>query len=153
LRPLIRIASCLAVLTGQVAWAQVAPSDSATIHQLSRRFSAAYVRGDAAAMAALYTSDAVIFPERSHAITGRKAIQQYWTPGPGRRITRHEVKPVRIEVDGQHAYDHGTYEISGERDGAVWGPSRGKYVIVWRREREGWLIQLDMWNSGPESMP
>ena len=120
------------------------------MHQLSRQFSAAYERGDAAAMAAMYTRDAVIFPERSAAIAGRPAIQRYWTPGKGRRITSHEIKPQRIEVDGNHAYDHGTYVVSGERDGTAWGPFEGKYLVVWRREPAGWRIHLDMWNSGPK---
>ena len=125
-----------------------APADSAAIHALSRDFSAAYVRGDAAAMAALYTEDGVIFPERSAAIAGQDAIRAYWTLGEGARITRHEAVPTEIRVDRDLAYDHGTYEIAGERDGTAWGPSRGKYVIVWRRERGGpWRIHLDMWNA------
>ena len=139
-----------ALLSGPVLHAQVAPSDSAAIQRLGRQFSAAYMRGDAAAMANLYTSDAVIAPERSEWITGREAIARYWTLGPGRRITRHVLTPNRIVVDGEHAYDYGTYEIAGERDGLSGGPSRGKYVVVWRREQGGWRMQLDMWNSGPE---
>jgi len=56
-------------------------------------------------------------------------------------------------VDGDHAYDHGVYEVSGERDGKAWGPFRGKYVIVWRRDRRAWRMEHDMWNSGPETKP
>lgn len=133
-----------------VLCAQTAAADSAAIHKLGRQFSAAYVRGDAAAMADLYTSDAVIFPERSERITGREAIARYWTLGPGRRVTRHALTPIRIVVDGDHAYDYGTYEIAGERDGIAWGPDRGKYVVVWRREKGIWRMQLDIWNSGPK---
>lgn len=125
-------------------------SDSADIHELARRFSAAYVRGDAGAMTDLYTTDAVLFPERSAAITGRDAIRRHWTLPPGRRVTRHVVRPARITVDGRHAYDHGTYEISGERDGVAWGPFHGKYVVVWQREGSAWRMHLDIWNSGPE---
>lgn len=130
--------------------AQAAAADSAAIHKLGREFSAAYMRGDAAAMVALYTSDAVIFPERSERITGREAIARYWTLRPGRRVTRHVLNPARIVVDGDHAYDYGTYEIAGERDGTPWGPFRGNYVVVWRRDNGTWRMQLDIWNSGPE---
>jgi ketosteroid isomerase-like protein len=131
-------------------WAQAQPSDSALIHETSRRFSEAYVRGDASTMAGLYTSDATIFPERSSALTGHEAIRKYWTLPPGRRVTHHAATPTRIVVDGDHAYDHGIFEISGERDGEAWGPVQGKYVIVWRREPAGWRMQLDIWNSSPE---
>jgi ketosteroid isomerase-like protein len=98
-------------------------------------------------MADLYTADAVIFPERSEWIAGREAIRRYWTLSPGRRITRHVVTPNRIIVDGEHAYDYGSFEIAGERDGIAWGPSRGKYVVVWRRDKGIWRMHLDIWNS------
>jgi uncharacterized protein (TIGR02246 family) len=137
-------------LAGSPLGGQTGPADSAAIHELSRQFSAAYVRGDAVAMAELYTSDAVIFPERSERIGGREAITRYWTLGPGRRVTRHVVTPAQIVVDGRHAYDHGTYEIAGERDGKAWGPFRGKYVVVWRRDGGKWRMHLDIWNSGPQ---
>jgi ketosteroid isomerase-like protein len=130
--------------------AQAHKSELAGIHEAGRRFSAAYMRGDAAAMTALYTPDAVIFPERSDPITGHDAIKRYWTLGEGRLVTRHQLTPTRVVVDGKHAYDYGTYEIAGERDGKAWGPFRGKYVVVWRREPQGWLMHLDMWNSGPK---
>jgi len=139
----------LAPFIGQVE-AQAARSDSAAIQEAARQFSAAYIRGDAAAMMRLYTPDAVIFPERSDAITGLEAIKRYFTLAEGRRITRHQLTATRVVVDGKHAYDHGTYEIAGERDGKAWGPFRGKYLVVWRREPDGWRIQLDMWNSGPQ---
>jgi ketosteroid isomerase-like protein len=122
-------------------------TDSAAIHEASRQFSAAYVRGDAAAMVAFYTDDAVIFPERADMITGREAIRRYWTLRPGARITRHAATPARIIVQGDIAHDYGNYEVRGERDGQPWGPFLGKYVIVWRREPSGWKMQLDIWNS------
>jgi uncharacterized protein (TIGR02246 family) len=150
----LRLAFILLVLGtvggGLPLLAQTAGSDSAAIHELARQFSAAYVRGDAAAMADLYTADAVIFPERSDAISGREAIRRYWTLPAGRRITRHVVTPEHIKIDGRHAYDHGTFEVAGVRDDKAWGPARGKYVVVWRREPAGWRIHLDIWNSGPE---
>ena len=146
----VLLAICVALSVSQPIDAQTAAADSITIHQLSRQFSQAYMRGDAAAMAALYSPDAAIFPERSDAITGREAIERYWTLKPGRRVTRHEIAPARVVIDGKHAYDHGTFVIAGERDGKAWGPSRGKYVVVWRRDPAGWRMHLDMWNSGPE---
>ena len=136
---------------GNVLRAQTAASDSAAIHEVGRQFSAAFMRGDAGAMAALYTSDAVIFPERSEWITGREAIARYFTPKSGRRVTRHLLTPAHIVVDGNHASDYGTFEIAGEHEGTAWGPFRGKYVAVWRRENGRWRLQLDIWNSGPEA--
>lgn len=145
------LALVVAALSGiPLLEAQTAVSDSAAIHELGRQFSAAYVRGDVGAMTELYASDAVLFPEQSAPITGREAIRRYWTPDPGRRVTRHVIIPTQITVDGRHAYDHGTFEIAGARDGTAWGPFRGKYVVVWRREGGSWRMHLDIWNSGPQ---
>jgi ketosteroid isomerase-like protein len=139
----------LVALTARPARAQSAVSDSSAVHEASRAFSAAYLRGDAAAMAASYTDDGAIFPGESDRITGRSAITRCFTLRPGRRVTRHVVTPAHITVDGAHAHDYGVYEIAGEQDGKPWGPFRGKYVAVWRRDRSSWRMVLDIWNSGP----
>jgi ketosteroid isomerase-like protein len=146
-------AALATLLASGLTQAQSAHSDKEEIQDAARQFSAAYMRGDADAMTALYTRDAVIFPERSHAISGHDALKRYWTVKPGQKITRHLLIPTQVTVDGKHAYDHGIFEIAGERNGKSWGPLRGKYLVVWRREPDGWKMQLDMWNSGPQPKP
>jgi ketosteroid isomerase-like protein len=148
-RPITAVILALAAFTPPVV-AQAAGSDSAAIYEAGRRFSSAYMRGDAAAISALYTADAVIFPARADAITGQDAIKRYWTPREEGKVTQHHLTPTRVVVDGKHAYDYGIYEVAGELDGKAWGPLRGKYLVVWRREPGGWRIHLDMWNSGPQ---
>ena len=152
MKQLLRAVAVTLVMTG-TAHAQASRSDIAAITEAARQFSAAYMRGDADAITALYTRDAVIFPERSDAISGHGALKRYWKHEPGQKVTRHRLIPTQVTVDGKHAYDHGIYEIAGERNGKAWGPVRGKYLVVWRREPEGWKMQLDMWNSGPEPKP
>ena len=52
---------------------------------------------------------------------------------------------------GDVAHDYGRFQIAGETDGTPWGPSFGKYVVVWRRGADGqWRMYLDMWNRGPQ---
>lgn len=126
---------------------RVTAADGIAIAAAAHAFSAAYVRGDPEAMAASYTDDAVIFPDRRAAISGRPAIQEYWTLPENRRITLHQIVPDRVVIHGDVAYDHGRFTISGTTDGVPWGPSWGKYVVVWRRGADGkWRMQLDMWN-------
>ncbi len=149
-RKLFPLVYCIVMsLTAPPAQGQAARSDIAEIHAAGKQFSAAYMRGDADAMTALYTRDAVIFPERSDAISGHDALKRYWTLEPGEKVTRHVLIAAQVTIDGKHAYDHGTFEIAGVRDGKAWGPAHGKYLVVWRREPDGWKMQLDMWNSGP----
>jgi ketosteroid isomerase-like protein len=153
MKHLVRAVLVMLVVTTSAAHAQGTRSDTDAIQAAARQFSAAYMRGDADAITALYTRDAVIFPERSPAISGHDALRAYWKHGPGQKVTRHLLIPTQVTVDGKHAYDHGMYEIAGERNGKAWGPVRGKYLVVWRREPDGWKMHLDMWNSGPEPKP
>ena len=152
MKQVLRAVAVTLVMTG-TAHAQASQSDMAAITEAARQFSAAYMRGDVNAIMAFYTPDAVIFPERSDAISGHDAVKRYWKHEPGQKVTRHRLIPTQVTVDGKHAYDHGIYEIAGERNGKAWGPVRDKYLVVWRREPDGWKMQLDMWNSGPKPKP
>ena len=126
-------------------------ADSLAIVAAATAFSAAYVRGDADSMAALYTEDAAIFPDGTPAIVGREPIRRYWSLPPNRRVTRHVLMPDRVEIIGDVAHDYGRFEIAGETDGTPWGPSFGKYLVVWHRGGDGqWRMHLDMWNRGPQ---
>lgn len=121
-----------------------------TLAVLAREFSRAYEAGDAAAMAALYTDDAVLLPHGDTEVVGREAIAAYWSLPDDERITAHEITALDVEVDGDVATDYGTYTVSGEAGGEAWGPGLGNYLIVWRRGADGrWRMHLDMWNGRP----
>ncbi len=123
-------------------------SDELAIREQSRRFSAAFVQGDAEAMVDIYTEDAVIAPPGMGFLSGRQALLDYWSPKPGHRATQHQAVPERIEIHGDLAYDYGHYTGVTEAQGqtSAWG---GKYLIVWRRSPDGvWHMAQDMWNDG-----
>lgn len=122
-----------------------------TLAQISNQFSAAYMKGDIDKLVSFYTDDAVIFPGNSDLIRGQQAIKKYWTLPPGRTITHHKITSVEIRPLGEFAYDYGYYEVSGTNNGEAWGPNYGKYLIVWKKDKDGvWKMHLDMWNSRPK---
>jgi len=130
------------------------PAEGATaradIQKQSRAFSEAYMKGDVDTMMDIYTEDAVIFPGNSVAIEGDSLLRRYWTLPEGRVITNHRMTSTRIEIEGSMASDYGIYEVSGSNGSNDWGPTRGKYLVVWRLEEDGqWRMSLDMWNSLP----
>ena len=149
---MLALGGCSVSSAHELDWSGTEPNQAevARIEELSRLFSAAYVAGDTETMVGMYTPDAVIFPGNSEALRGHEAIRRYWTIPAGQRITVHRATPTEIRIDGDHAYDHGVFEIAGTRNGQAWGPSHGKYVIVWRRTPQGWRMHLDMWNSRPQ---
>lgn len=119
--------------------------------QLSAQFSATYMQGDTEKLVSFYTDDAVIFPGNSDLIRGTAAIKKYWTLPAGRTVTHHKITAVEIKVIGDFAHDYGHYEVSGRNGEEAWGPTYGKYLIVWKRNQAGeWKMHLDMWNSRPK---
>ena len=59
----------------------------------------------------------------------------------GQQATLHI--DIDLEVDGNMAYELGTYTLSGEA-----GPlDNGKYVVVWKRTGGEWKWHRDIWNS------
>ena len=102
--------------------------DKATIQKLNDRFAQAFNAGDGAAVAALYTEDAVILPPGGEMMKGRNAIQTFWTGatkqlGDG-KLTTVEVKPLGSEA----AREIGTFSFRTK--GSQPQEVTGKYVVV-----------------------
>ena len=137
-------------LAASSAQAQTDDAVRAELAAVADAFSRAYVAGEAEAIAALYTDDAVLIPHNDRDVRGLEAIEAYWTPREGATVEHHRITPTRVEVFGDVATDYGTYVAHGTDGGRAWGPSHGNYLTVWKRGADGrWRMQLDMWNGRP----
>ncbi len=111
-----------------------------------KRFSAHVVAARVDSIAAYYTVDGKVFPNRSDILVGHDAIRKMWVTPDSTPTIRHQLEPIEILVRGNEAIDHGYYEgetryPDGKTDG--W---RGKYVAIWRKEKGQWRMYLDIWN-------
>ncbi len=68
------LALCLGVSFAAPALAQ----SKATIQQLNDKWAAAFNKGDAAAVAAMYAEDAYVLPPGGEMVKGRSAIEAFW---------------------------------------------------------------------------
>jgi uncharacterized protein (TIGR02246 family) len=125
------------------AGAQEAAVRSA-IESGNKKFSAAAARGDAAAMASLYTTDAEAFPPNSDMAKGRAAIEAVWRGALDSGIGGVELTTADVESQGPLAYEVGTYVIK-LKNGTV--ADRGKYVVVWKKAGGQWMLHRDIWNT------
>src|SRR5262249_47420993 len=75
-KPMRRIAM-LAICFGLLAAPAVAQT-KAQIQQLNDQWMAAFNKGDATAVAAMYTTDAYVLPDKGAMIQGRPAIEAMW---------------------------------------------------------------------------
>jgi uncharacterized protein (TIGR02246 family) len=109
-----------------------------------KEFMAAYKAGDAAALVALYTKNGSIMPPNMKTAAGAKALAKLFKMFWGEGLTVIKLKTVEVDGSGDHAYEVGTYALSG-KDGKV--ADRGKYIVVWKKERGRWLLHRDIFNS------
>jgi uncharacterized protein (TIGR02246 family) len=127
--------------------AQQDVSARAAVEAANRKFTAALARGDAAALASLYSTDAAAYPPNADVVRGRDGIQKLWQSVIGMGIAEATLDTVDVEAQGDLAYETGNF-VMKTKDGKV--ADRGKYVVIWKRTGGQWLLHRDIWNT---SMP
>ncbi|HYZ22186.1 MAG TPA: SgcJ/EcaC family oxidoreductase [Rhodopila sp.] len=111
------------------------------IDAANRAWVAAYGKGDAAAVAALYTQDATILPPGSDMVQGRANIQAFWQKAMASGLKVNTLQAISVERHGDIAREIG--KATGEAN----GPVDLKYVVVWKRVNGAWRLSTDIWNS------
>ncbi|GJD53729.1 hypothetical protein OPKNFCMD_6507 [Methylobacterium crusticola] len=119
--------------------------DMATIQGLNDRFTALFNAGDGAGVAGLYTDEATILPPGAPRLTGRAAIETFWS-GASRQfgdmtLTTAEVTPLGPDA----AREIGRFTLKPRSTPA--GSLAGKYVVIWQRTASGWKLATDIWNT------
>jgi ketosteroid isomerase-like protein len=134
------------------AFAPAAQSDPvrAAIEKQNAAFSAAFARGDIAAMAAAYTEDAIAFPPDAEMARGRAAIGALWQAlrdAGGRSFT---LTTVDLQSSGELVVEVGTAVTRIEPPGGAERSRSIKYVVVWKRQLDGsFKLFRDIWNGLP----
>ena len=119
--------------------------DRATIEKLNDVWSAAFNKGDAAAVAALYSEDAYVLPPGGEMVKGRAAVEGFWRQAAQQmgdaKLTTVDVLPLGPEA----AREVGTVTLKTKTQ----PPQEvvGKYVVVWRKAGGDWKLATDIWNT------
>jgi uncharacterized protein (TIGR02246 family) len=110
-------------------------------------FMAAFKRGDAAGLAALYTENGQVMPPNGDFVAGKGAIQSFWQAVMDMGIQEAKLEIVEVEAHGDTAIEISTFTLHGEGGQVL---DKGKYVVIWKREEGQWKLHRDIFNS---SMP
>jgi uncharacterized protein (TIGR02246 family) len=117
----------------------------------NQQFVEAFRRGDAGAVASLYTADGQLLPPHCGILTGREAIRAFWQGVLDTGLKEITLQTIEAKASGHFAVEIGRYTFLGA-DGRV--ADAGKYVVIWRRDLENWLLHQDIWNTDlPTSRP
>ena len=108
------------------------------------RFSEAFARRDVTALGQLYTADAEAFPPGSAPVAGRAAIQDMWKGVLAMPVGRIQFTTLAVDGNGETAWEAGHFTLTGSNGSTM---DEGKYIVIWKREGDGWKLYRDMWSS------
>lgn len=135
------VALCFGILLAGPALAQ----SKTTIQQLNDKWGAAFDKGDAAALAAMYAEDAYVLPPGHEMVNGRGQIRAFWA-GAVQQLGHAKLTTVDLQRLGRGAArEIGTFRFETKAQPPQ--PVIGKYVVVWRRIGGHWLLATDIWNT------
>jgi ketosteroid isomerase-like protein len=100
-------------------------------------------KGDSNALAAHYASDAWLMFDNSEPIKGT-AIASAW--GGAIRSGMKDLKITTLDLTGnaELLVETGLYEMIGDGNKTL---DKGKYVVAWKPQNDGWKIYRDIGNS------
>jgi ketosteroid isomerase-like protein len=116
----------------------------AAIEAANTKFSALAAQGDGAALARLYAKDGAVMPAGSEPIRGTEEIAKFWQTALASGVAAIELQTVEVYSQGKTATEVGKYAL---RDKAGKVLDRGKYVVIWRHEQDGWRLLRDMFST------
>jgi uncharacterized protein (TIGR02246 family) len=115
------------------------------IETTNRAFMDAVDKGDASAIATLYTEDARLLPPGAPPMDGRAAIEAYWKEGLAAGIAGLQLMTQTVDECDGWALEVGT-AVATMGHGAEAVEATGKYVVQFRQEGDTWRLAMDIWN-------
>lgn len=119
----------------------------------SKQFIEAFNKGDAAAVANLYTMDARVLPPNSEMVEGRANIQKFWQGAITAGFKMVSLETVHVETQGNIAVEIGRYTLTRPGAGETTTTDKGKYVVMWKREGQSWKLAIDIFNTSLPTAP
>lgn len=115
---------------------------SATISELTLRFTEAHITGDLAFLDSVFAEDARAYAPGENVVAGLAAIAPLNAQWVAYGIAEFSEVSVRRYGGPQAIVDEGTYTMT-------YGPENhseaGHYINVWTREGEEWKLKANMW--------
>jgi uncharacterized protein (TIGR02246 family) len=150
------VATMVAAFSSPPLQAQGPPVDRAAGPKLNTEivsavemYRRAALAGDARAVAAIYTEDAVELPNCEPLVRGRAAIEQRYRKffdGPVKR-TSFTFSHLEATIEGNVGYAVGTYNQRLALPTGQTVSDTGKYLVILRRTQGEWKAMYAIWNG------
>ena len=139
---------CLLAATCALALPALAADDSGRIRAGTESWLKSFNSGNAGAVVALYSDDAVVMPPNAPSARGIVAIKEAIAKEiagmkkGGLTLAMGTVDEVNVAAD--MAWHAGTFVVKDKSGKAV---DNGKFLEAWERKNGKWRIVRDIWNS------
>jgi uncharacterized protein (TIGR02246 family) len=135
--------AAILVLLASPAFAQ----QKSQVQAANAKFEQAFNSGNAAAVAALYTTQAEVMPPGAPVAMGRDAIQKFWQSAIQAGVKNLHLTTVSVDRFGPAMREIGSFTMDAPGQGGQVAHLAGKYVVIWKREGKSWLLDTDIWNA------
>jgi uncharacterized protein (TIGR02246 family) len=149
----IVILAVAAILTAIVIAPSFAADDAKSIaERVIAKWGEIYNKGDAAAMTALYTGDAVLMPQGSDQPSiGQASIRKFFDEWLKQRLVNVSIPVVEAKmIDQKTIWAAGTWagDIPGQNGGSSTHVN-GTWLNVMSQDGSEWKLSADTWNMMP----
>jgi len=117
------------------------------VEKANLKFGEVLRQGDAVAVAALYTEDAILLPPNSEMIRGRRGIGKFWGAAIQMGVKDAVLTTVELSGSGDTVHEVGNYTLKISQKGQKPVEDKGKYIVIWKHTASGWKLHRDIWNS------
>jgi Ketosteroid isomerase homolog len=123
--------------------------DVTAIRNADKHWSQAVAAKDLDKTISFYGDGASVLPFNTPLATGKNNIRDLWShlfATPGFHL---QFAPTTVDVatSGDMAYDIGTFELKMNGPQGTPTTTQGKYVVVWKKQKEGWKAVADIFNT------
>lgn len=96
----------------------------------------------------LYVQNASIYPPSAPPVMGRKAIATFWRALSMKGMHSLNLQLIDLELSGDLLIARGKYAMSNQQNEIL---DLGKFMATYRKEKNQWQLQTDMFNSSLET--
>ena len=129
---------------GAVSPSRNGPPVREAIEEANEAFMAAIAAKDAAALAQMYTENALLMPPNGDFVEGRAAIEAFWVAFFQLGIDSAVLEIREVDALGNTAVEVSNFELY-LADGTL--ADYGKYMVEWKRVKGEWYLHWDIFNS------
>ena len=114
------------------------------IDAANKQFEQVYSSSGGAGVAAFYAKDAKVLPPNSGMIENNDDIGKFWKGVFDAGIKKFSLTALTVESFGKSAVETGKFVIYDANDKQI---DAGKYLVFWKKEKDGWKLFRDIWNN------